>query len=284
MKYGLLITMCLFLFVACGKKGLNQSQGALLAKVNERVLTRSEVERQIPKGVSSVDSLIRAESIVKKWVVDVLMDNVAYQNVGDDKAEIDHLVNEYRRSLIRHRFQERIVKDRVSADVGEAEQIAYYEAHKEQFGLNENLIKGLFLKVPVNAPGLDNVRKWYVSDSEEALERIEKYSIQNAIIYDYFNDHWVLLDDVMEKIPYQITNPVQFLRTNKHLEVSDSTHVYFLNITDRLLVGNVAPFDYVRMQIQNMLVNKRKIEYLREFGDNLYVDAVKKGTVHFFTD
>ena len=283
-KHILQLFLCVFVFCACEKSKTYDSQGYAIAKVKDRILTNEDVERQIPKGVSSADSMIRAESIMRKWVIDILMDDVAYNNIGDDKAEIDNLVNEYRRSLIRHRYQERIIRDKVSADISEAEQLVYYEENKEQFVLSENLIKGLFVKVSISAPGLDNVRKWYVSDSEESIEKIEKYSLQNAIIYDYFYDNWVRFDEVMEKIPHKISNPVQFLKVNNHLEVSDSTHMYFLNISDKLLVGNVAPFDYTRTQIQNMMANKRKIEYLREFGDNLYNDAIRKGMVKFIKE
>ena len=279
MKYFSLFLLGIFIFIACGKSKTNHASGEIVAKVKDRILTREEVEIQMPKGISSADSLMRAESIVKKWIIDVLMDDVAYHNVGDDKAGIDLLVNEYRRSLIRHRYQERIVKDKISADIREYDQMAYYEENKEQFILSENLIKGLFIKVPVSAPRLDNLRKWYVSGSEESLEEIEKYSIQNAIIYDYFYDHWEPFTRVMEKIPYKVTNSVQFLNVNNHIEVTDSTHVYFLNISDKLLVGSPAPFDYVKTQIQSMLTNKRKIDYLREFGETLYIDAVRKGIV-----
>lgn len=284
MKCNLLFFLCIFLFFACGKSGIELSQGEALVRVKDKVLKREEVERQIPKNISSADSLMRAESIVKKWIVDILMDEAAYQNVGDDKAEIDQLVNEYKRSLIRHRYQERIIRDRVSSEISESDQMAYYEKNKEQFVLNENLVKGLFLKVSVDAPGLNNVKTWYKSNSEESVEKIEKYSIQNAVIYDYFYDHWMNFDEVLAKMPHKITNPVQFLKVNNHLEVSDSTHIFFLNISDKLLVGNVAPFEYVGVQIQNMLINKRKIDYLREFGETLYIDAVKNGSVKFVTD
>jgi hypothetical protein len=284
MKQCLSWILCIFLFFTCGKSGFEQSSGEVLVRVKDKVLTRGEVKGMIPKNLSSTDSLMRAESIVKKWTVDILMDEAAYQNVGNDKAEIDKLVNEYRRSLMRHRYQEHIVRDRVSANISEYDQMNYYEENKQQFILSRNLIKGLFLKVPVDAPGLENVRKWYVSESVESLEKIEKYGIQNAIIYDYFYDHWVNFEDVMAKIPYKISNPTQFLRANNHLEISDSTHVYFLNISDKLPVGNPAPFDYVQVQIQAMLVNKRKIDYLREFGENLYRDAVKNGTVKIMTE
>lgn len=284
MKQSLSWILCILLFFACGKSGFEQSSGKILVKVKDKVLTREEVEGLIPKNLSSADSLMRAENIVKKWTIDVLMDEAAYQNVGSDKTEIDKLVNEYKRSLMRHRYQEHIIRDRVSADINEYDQLKYYEGNKQQFILSQNLIKGLFLKVPVGAPGLENVRKWYVSGSVESLEKIEKYSIQNAIIYDYFYDHWVNFEDVMAKIPHRISSPTQFLRINDHLEVSDSTHVYFLNISDKLLVGNQAPFDYVQVQIQTMLVNKRKIDYLREFGEKLYRDAVRNGTVEIMTE
>ncbi|MDR0393632.1 MAG: peptidyl-prolyl cis-trans isomerase [Tannerella sp.] len=284
MKQNLSWILCLFLIFACRKAGLEPLPGEILAKVKDQVLTREEVERMIPGNLSAADSLMRAESIIKKWTIDVLMDEAAYQNAGNDKAEIDKLVNEYKRSLMRHRYQERIIRDRVSANISEYDQMNYYEENKQQFILSQNLIKGLFLKVPVDAPGLNNVRQWYVSGSIESLEKIEKYGIQNAIIYDYFYDHWVNFEEVMAKIPKRIAHPVQFLKVNNHLEVSDSTHVYFLNISDKLLVGNQAPFDYVQVQIQNMLINKRKIDYLRAFGEDLYRDAIRNGTVKIMTE
>jgi hypothetical protein len=273
-----------FLFSTCEKPGVEQASGDVLVRVNDKVFTRGEIERQMPKDLSSADSLLRAENIVKKWVIDALTDEAAYKNIGDDKAEIDKLVNEYRRSLMRHRYQERIIRDKVSAAINESDQMQYYEENKQQFILSENLIRGLFIKVLVDAPGLENVRKWYKSDSEESLEKIEKYGIQNGIIYDYFYDRWVNFDEVMVKIPHRLSNFTQFLRTNSHLEISDDTHVYFLNISDKLLIGDMAPFDYVKSQIQEVLVNRRKIDYLRAFGENLYRDAVRNGTVKFVTE
>jgi hypothetical protein len=223
--------LIVLLLISCDRMGSKQSSTETLVKVNDRILTREEIESQIPKGLSREDSLIRAESIIKKRIIELLMDDVAYQNLGDEKAEIDKLVSEYRRLLIRHRYQERIVNDKVSATLRESDQIAYYEENKDQFVLSNNLIKGLFLKVPVKAPGIDNIRNWYKSKTAESLEKIEKYSLQNALIYDYFFDQWVDFNDVMEKMPYHIANPTQFLRVNNHLEVSDSAYFYLLNIT-----------------------------------------------------
>ena len=283
MKYRLLLLFVL-LFAACQRAGNGSAHMETLVKVNDRTVIREDIERQIPKGLSPEDSLIRAESLVKKRIIDMLMDDVAYQNMGDEKVEIDKLVNEYRRTLIRYRYQERLVNDKVSTTIREYEQMAYYEENKDQFVLNENLIKGLFLKVPLSAPGIDSIRKWVVSKSEESLEKVEKYSIQNALIYDIFYDNWVVFDEVMEKIPKRISNPAQFIKVNNHVEVSDSDFVYFLAITDRLPAGGIAPFDYVKTQIHSMLLNQRKIDYLREFGEKIYLDALKNGHIKFVSE
>ena len=284
MKPYYLWILVFLMLLACERQNNEQLSGVELVRVKDRILTREEVESQMPKQVSSTDSLIRAESIIKKWAIDILMDEAAYQNIGNDRQEIEERVNEYRRTLVRHLFQERLVKDKVSADISKEEQMDYYEANKTQFVLSENLIKGLFIKVPVDAPGLENVRSWYRSETAESLEKIEKYSIQHAIIYDYFYDKWVNFDEVMAKIPQQLSNPTYFLRINDHLEASDSTHVYFLNISDKLLIGNYAPFDYVDAQIQSMMVNKRKINFLRDYSESLYRDAVKHGIVKYVTE
>jgi len=276
--------LIVLLFAACQRSGNNATQQETLVKVNDRTIIREDIEKQIPKGLSPEDSLIRASSLMKKRIIDMLMDDVAYQNMGDEKAEIDKLVSEYRRSLIRHRYQERLVNDKVSATIRESEQMAYYEANKDQFVLNENLIKGLFIKVPLSAPGIDSIRKWYGSRSEESLEKIVKYSLQNALIYDIFYDNWVVFEEVTEKMPHRISNPAQFLKVNNYIEMSDSDYVYFLTVSERLPAGGIAPYDYAKTQIYSMLLNQRKIDYLREFGEKIYLDALKNGHVKFVSE
>ena len=70
--------------------------------------------------------------------------------------------------------------------------------------MDKGLIKGLFLKIPVDAPGLTDVKKWYKSTDVASLEKIEKYSVQNATIYEYFYDKWVDFDEVMDNIPIHV--------------------------------------------------------------------------------
>lgn len=253
----------------------------VLVRVKDQTLKRSEVVNLIPKGISSEDSLLVAENFVKKWVKDALVYEIAERNLGDEKKEIDKLVEAYRHSLIRYRYQERLIKDRLSADISESDKLSYYDANEKKFVLDEALIKGLFLKVPANAPGLSDVKGWCRSTSEGSLEKIEKYAVQNATVYDYFYDRWVGFEEVMGNIPVRVSDPNAYLKANKFVEVTDSSYCYLLNIKEYLPEGGVAPYDYAKEQITEALVNQRKVDFLNTFEEELYKDGIKGGDVKF---
>lgn len=278
--YFILLTLSLSLF-ACNKVKQTDEPDALV-KVNDRILTRNEVESLIPKGTTSADSLLLAESYIKKWVKDELVLKIAQRNLGSDKETIDKLVDAYRRSLLRYRYQEKLIQEKLSDEIQESDVLTYYDTNKEKFVLDKNLIKGLFLKVPADAPNLSEVKTWYKSGNVASLEKIEKYSIQNAAIYEYFFDKWVDFDEIRNNIPNQISNPESFLRTNKILEVTDSSFCYLLNIRQVLLKGQVEPFEYAEPRIREILINQRKLDFIKEFEEELYNDALDGGDVIFY--
>ena len=138
-----------FIFIAfvsllCSCKRTQQTDDAdVLVRVKDRTLKRSEVVSLIPRGTSSADSLLLAESFVKKWVKDALVYEVAQRNLGDEKEEVDKLVEEYRHSLIRYRYQERLIKEKLSADIRESDKLNYYEENQKKFTLDKALITTL---------------------------------------------------------------------------------------------------------------------------------------------
>lgn len=256
----------------------------VLVQVHGYMLSRSEVEKMIPKNISSADSLLIAENFIQKWIKDVLTFEVAQRNLGKEESEIDRLVEDYRRSLLRQRYQEYMIRSRLTAEIREYEKMDYYTNNTAKFFLDKYLIKGLFLKIPSEAPGLQDVKKWYKSKDDKELESIEKYSIQNASVYDYFYDHWVDFDEILDKMPIYVSNKSHYLQTNRTVELNDSAFCYFLNIAEYLLPGNIAPYEYADAQIQELMINNRKMEFLRNFEEELYQDAIRKGEVIFFTN
>lgn len=266
--------------ISCTDKA-PRSKGDALVSVGQHTLTAFEVKKLIPKTLSSQDSLMMAESYVKKWVKNALIYDLANKHLEDEKEEIDRLVDAYRQSLMSHKYEEKLVEERLSAEISDKEISDYYEANKESFLLEEDIVKGLFLKVPSDAPGLSDLKKWCNSDGDELIEKIEKYSLQNAVIYDYFYDRWMSGEEIAENMPVKKSEFNRMLKTDKLIEVSDSAYCYLLKVKEVEFKGNRAPFDYASAQIKEILLSQRKSEFLRSFEEEIYNEAIRKGNVKF---
>ncbi|GAB6010749.1 peptidyl-prolyl cis-trans isomerase [Viscerimonas tarda] len=288
MKYRFIILYCSILITlitlkACSPKsevvGIEDERA--LVGIGGKTLYKQEVDGSISGELSAADSTLVAEAYIKMWIRNELMYEKAKENLVD-KAKIDELVDNYRHSLTIYTYQEQLLRERLSKEITDKEIHDYYDNNQEQLKLETNIIKGLFLKVPISSLRLNDLRKWYSSDSEKSIENIEKYSLENAVIYDYFYNKWVDLDDVMANIPRTISSPAQFLNDNKRLEVQDSAYVYLLNIKEYALVGSKAPFEFAKGQILDILLSKKRENFIKKFEADLYEDAIDHNKIKFY--
>lgn len=278
--YLLFFFISLFAGVSCTSKTPDQKRTALL-EVEGRFLYLDQVQEIIPPNVGEADSVQIAGSYIRKWATDVLLYENAKRNIPD-KTEIDRLMEDYRKSLIIHQYQQRLLQQRLPAAPGDAEILTFYNEFPEQFRVQETLIKGRLLIVPAEAPRIANARSWMQTGGNKSLEQIEKYSMQHALSFDYFGDRWVPLTDILRKIPIQVANPADHLASARYYEISDSLRHYMLGVDSIVRPGQAEPFALAKEKISNIMLNKMKTDFISSFQDELYNDAVKDGTITFF--
>lgn len=253
----------------------------VLVKVGEQVLTEADLMQALPPRLSPQDSLSFVNNYVHHWMENQLLYDAAVRNIPD-LQRIDRLVEEYRRQLVSFEYQKQLIAEKLDKEITEEDLENYYKQNASKFVLNSSIIKGLFLKIPENAPQIEQVRQWYRSNTPQNIEKIEKYSLRNAIIYEYFFDRWVSFDEVMDNIPYPVPDETAFLKNNKTLEVKKDGYYYFLNIGEYLLKGGQEPFDFARLQIRDILINKRKMQFIENFQHELYRRALEKNQITFY--
>jgi len=276
----------LLLFSACnssGKKADVEKSKQPIVSVYDRILYKADLDNAISEGIASTDSAKSADAYIKMWINDELIYEKAKQNVTD-QDRINQLVEDYRQSLMVFTYLEQLLKEELSGKISDAEMKNYYDNNPEDFKLESSLIKGLFLKIPQSAPELNNLRQWYKLNTEAAKENIEKASIQNTVIYDYFYDRWTSIDDVISNMPIPIDDKNQFVRANKNFEAQDSSYVYLLHIEEFALAGTVAPFVYSKSQITDILINKNREGFLKQFEEDLYNKAIKDEEIKFYIE
>lgn len=266
---------------SCAPKNPEVEKKPLL-EVEGKFLYLDELQQVIPSNVSDSDSTQIAQSYIRKWVTDVLMYENAKRNVTNI-SEIDQLVEGYRKSLTIHQYQQKMIEQRLPKEATDDQLKAFYTDYSEELVLKENIIQGLLLIIPANAPKMANVRSWVQSANTKSLESIEKYSIQNAISYDYFGNKWMPFTAILKKIiPLHVEDPAGFVASNRFIEASDSLQHYFLRITSYRNTGSVEPFEMAKDRIANILLNKNKADFILKFETELYDDALKNEDVTFF--
>lgn len=266
------------IFASCGDNKTSTEGDDILAEVNGNFLYKKSLQSALPSGLSYEDSVIFARDYIRSWAEDILLFNVAKDNIKDNE-KVEEMVNSYRKSLIIHLYQQELVNQRVSTNISDDETIDYYESNKEIFVLKKPLIKGLFIKIPSNASQLNDVRKWYKSETYEAVDNLEKYSLLNAVNYEYFYDKWVPVSDILAKIPLKRDNPEEYINMNRHIELQDTAFYYFLNVTEFLNIGDQEPYDFARAEARNMLTNIKKVNFIRDMKRELFNEAIRKNKI-----
>jgi len=280
MRYFFPIFVVSLLTIACNKK-LDVKDTSALVKVGNKILYKSVLEENIPTGLSSEDSIIAAEHFIRSWIDDILLYNIAAKNLND-KGNIDRLVEEYRKSLLIYQYEEQLINEKLTDGIDEQSLYDYYNLNKDNLKLEQPLVKGLFLKVPVNAPQLNEIRVLYKSTESTARDQLEKCRLNNAVIFNYFVDKWVDFNEVMNNLPKEQLTKDDLTVNKKAIEKQIDDYYYFLNITDYLLPGDNAPYEYVKATIREILLNQRKIDFLKKTEDELYQRALNKGEIQFY--
>jgi hypothetical protein len=252
-------------------------------EVASHYLYLDELENLVPDGVSKEDSLMIVSDYVYKWITEALLYEQAERNIADEE-EINALVEQYRKTLVIHQYQQNLVKERLNNSLPENELRTFYDNNKDKFVLNNAIIKGVFIKVPNGAPHYENLQKWFRDFNKESVPNIERYSIQNATSYEYFGDKWVYFLDLIKNTPLKVEDQNNFVATNKYVEMNDSTHSYLIRISDYHTAGSISPYELAKPEIQAILTNKQKIDFIRNFEQELYQDAVDKKKIKYFTN
>jgi hypothetical protein len=265
---------------ACVKPTADSSRTPLL-EVEGKFLYLDEVLKVIPSNLSADDSVKTANSYIKQWVIDVLLYENARRNITD-RREINELIAVYEKSLIVQQYRQKILEQRLPKMPTDAELQDFYANYKNQLLLNENLVNGILLVVPNNAPDIGKVRLWVRSGNTEALENIEKYSLQNAISYEYFGNEWKSLSEILNKTAFRTDNPVAFVKQSNFYETQDSARHYFLKIIDCKTIGEPQPFEIAKPQIINIIQNKKRQDFIYNFNNELYNDAIKNDLITYF--
>ena len=271
----------LLLFLVLGLFSCNffkQDTDKLLVTVYGDKLYFSDIQDLISPGLRSEDSLKLVQALCEKWAKEQLLVQKAKINLPLVLQDVQAQVESYENSLLIYSYQKELLNQKLDTIVNDDEIESYYEKNKENFILNDAVVRVNYIKLKKEVPYLWKVQRLFKKEDEESKLSLEDYCYQFADDY-YLDDSWLSVDDIFKVLPDSYTS--RNLHKGKSIEFADDDYYYFLHVKKYISKGSVSPLEMVSNQILSIIINKRKIDFLKHVEMDLYQNALAKNYVQY---
>lgn len=247
-----------------------------IASVDDIYLYKEDIEDLLSENISKEDSTALVSNYINTWATETLLVEGAKRNLPIEQLEeFDRLVTQYKNDLYSKAYLEALVGSRVDSVVTDDEAKRYYNNHQDVFRLNEELIMLRYINVSGEREDFKEVKERFVrfdSLDKKVLDSIaiqfKSYSLKDSV--------WVKANHVVKKIPViNHENKGELLKKSNFIQLEDSLGVYLVRITNVLERNSQAPLEYVKPTIDQIVVNKRKLDYIKQLKQDITKDAVK---------
>lgn len=254
-----------------------------VARVGETYLYLDELIGIVPPGTPKADSITRMDAYVNSWVRKQLLIRQAGRQIDINKAEVERKLLDYRYSLIAYEFQTYYIKQNLDTVVANSEIEQYYNEHLDNFVLKQNIVRATFLKVPQSAPRTKKIKDLIFSTKEKDVEELKSYCLSFAASYHLSDSSWMEFDELVKGTPLVgIPDKVQFLKRTPYYETNDEAYLYFLKVDEYRISDNVSPLQFVRDDIVNVILNRRKVDLAKKLDEEVYSKAQENNEFELF--
>jgi hypothetical protein len=270
-----LVLLCIF--ISCDSLFKKKEDKIPVARVGETYLYKEDLKKLLLANMSKEDSTSLVNNYINNWAYRQLLLSKSKINLPEEKLEyFEQLVSNYRTDLYTGAYKEALVLKSHDTAITRSQLTEFYEREKENFKLKERIMQLRFVELPVQYLDKDIIAK-KLKDFKEADKRyLDSVSVQFRKVN--FNDSiWVGVFRVMEEIaPLTVENQDKYLKKSQFFELQDSLGVYLAKVNDILEINDIAPLTYIEPTIKQLLLNRRKLDYMKRLEVEVMDEAIKK--------
>ncbi len=282
LKHSIFIVASLLALSCNSSKKSDEETSPVIAKAGDENLSMDEFKELFLSTGAVKDSNYLSKKSIENWARESLFYQEALTKLNEDEVQIEREVENYRKSLVNYIYQTKIVEANLDTNVSRQEIEDYYNQHRDNFILKENIVKVNYFKIPLKAPGLDKIKRLlYVSNPKDA-EQLKNLCVQNAENFFMNDSTWLFLEDIKKEIPRLRDQPDFNLVPGRVLEFSDEPYYYYLRVKDVKIKNGLSPINFELQNIKNFIINNRKVQLIKEYKQLLFekAKAEKKFSVY----
>lgn len=254
----------------------------VVAKVGHKRLYRSEVEALIPAGTPSEDSLSIATQYINTWASDLVYFKVAQEKLSKSDKNLTREVEQYRNALLKYRYEQMYVNERLDTTVTDGQILEYYESHQQSLVLTYPIVKARYIRIAPDAAPSDKVRKLLASDDPEDQMELDNVIYSCSDKYNEFGGKWIEITALSREFGTDYGTLLSQM-SNSFVEMKEPDgHVNIAYISNYMRSGSVPPVEFCSEKIGNVIMSMRKQALLADLEQDLLKEARETGLFETF--
>lgn len=247
--------------------------GRVVAKIGNHKLYASDLNAYIPDSASPEDSTRLALQYINSWASDMAFIDVAEKELSKSEKNVDKELEDYRRSLLKYRYEQKYVNQRLDTAVTDAQIEKYYEAHIETFKLSLPIAKARFLSISSDSPNLEIIKKKMKSDKPEDQMEADSVASYSAFRYTDFGGKWIDLVRLSREFGTDYGTVFSMLKDGVVEIPDDNGNLNIAYIGSLKKAGETGPVEYYRERIKDIILSTRKQALLNGLERDLIENA-----------
>ena len=250
--------------------------GDVIAEVGVHKLYISELEAYIPNGTTPEDSTNLADQFIRTWASEQLYLDMASEQLSKSEKDVTRELDAYRNSLLKYRYEQRYLNERLDTTVTFTEIEEYYEAHKDLFMLDVPIMKARFVDIMADSPNIDVIRKKMSSTVYEDIVETDSLTYSSALRYADYSEDWINAVTLAREFGTDYGTMLSKL-SNSYIEFQEERgDVKIAYVFSIQKAGTLAPVDYCEERIKDIIISSRKRQLLFTLEQDLLDDALAK--------
>lgn len=249
----------------------------IVAEVDDVVLYRSDLDKVLPAGLPSEDSLRLAAQYINSWASDQVFLGIAEQQLSKAEKDVTKELEAYRKALLKYRYEQLYVNERLDTSVSADKVQQYYDAHADKFVLERPVVKARYLRISSKSPLKDQIKKKMASSESSDVLEADSLAYSAAMKFLTWNGRWIDINALSSE--FGMDNTALLARKRgSWIEAEDTTGVLNIAYIEAFMdKGEMAPVEYSAPVIKDMILSVRKLELINSLEQNLLEDARRNG-------
>ena len=276
-KWALLLSLSIFAVTSCNAVQNLIHDDVVVAKVGKHKLYRSELRKYIPAGVSSSDSTNLALQYINSWATGQLYSDMAVSQLSKADQDVTSELESYRRSLLRFRYEQQFVNERLDTLITEDQMMSFYKSHQSLFNLERPILKVRFIDIVKTSEHRESLIKKMSSNRPSDVVAVDSLARVFAIKYFDNSQTWMDASTLAKEFGTDYLTMLSQYRNNYiTIESSDMADIKVAYVREMKKSG-VAPYEFCIDRIREYILSERKRELLVALEQRLLDEASDKG-------